>query len=465
MTNVVTLVPNLRERMEVALKAGDDAAEVEIRLEEIEDTSIAFQKDSLETLDKGVSAGGCVRVLFNGNWGFSSFNSVENLPDRVRQAVSMAKALGKGNTKLTGQEPHVESIPISIKRDPREVPITDTVELVRKYNDIVLKSEGITSTSSRYMHFHYKRAFANKSGCFIEQEKMRTTLVLAAMAIDPDGMMQDSREFTNSLTDYDVILDQEELAEKVAKRALEVANAPKVKAGTYTVIVDPELSGTFIHEAFGHLSEADFVYENPEWQKILTMGRKMGRPILNVTDGATVPDEGGTYKFDDEGTPASLTYLVRDGILNGRLHSRETAAALGEKATGNARALSYRHAPIVRMTNTTIEPGNSTFEEMISDIEYGIYAISPHGGQTSLEQFTFGADQGFEIINGKIGQRVRNVSISGNLFKTLENIDMISNDVKFLSIGGCGKGSQSPLPVGLGGPHIRIQNCVVGGES
>jgi TldD protein len=117
------------------------------------------------------------------------------------------------------------------------------------------------------------------------------------------------------------------------------------------------------------------------------------------------------------------------------------------------------------MTNTSVEPGPHTFEQMLDGIKYGIYAIKPHGGQTSMEQFTFGAGEGFEIVDGKIGRRLKNVSISGNLFKTLENIDIIGSDRRFLSIGGCGKGEQAPLPVGVGGPHIRIQDCVVGGES
>ncbi len=465
MSKEVALLPNVRERLDEALKTGADAAEVEIRLEETESTNIAFQKDALETLDKGVSAGGCVRALVNGSWGFASFNSLENLPGRVEQAISVAKALGSGTGKLFPHEPHTDSIPIVIKRDPRDVPVTETLDLIKNYNEIMLKSEGIVSTLSRYMHFHYRRIFANKSGSFIEQEKMRATMVLLAMAPDPDGMMQDARNFASSLIDYDVILGKEALADEVAKRAIEVANAPRVKGGVYPVIVDPDLTGTFVHEAFGHLSEADFVYENKDWQKILTLGRKMGRPILNITDGATVPDQGGTYKFDDEGTPAQLTWLVKDGILNDRLHSRETAEALGEKPTGNARAINYRHAPIVRMTNTSIEPGPNTLDEMLADIKYGIYAVRPHGGQTSLEQFTFGADEGFEIVDGKIGKRLRNVSISGNLFKTLENIDMISDDRKWESVGGCGKGEQAPLPVGTGGPHIRIQDCIVGGES
>ncbi len=465
MTKEVALLPDVRERIEEAIKAGSDASEVEIRLEEIETTTIGYQKDSLESLDKGVSTGGCVRALVDGSWGFTSFNSLENLPDRITQAVEMARTLGPGNVELFEQEPHTDSVPIVIKRDPRDVQITDTLELVKRYNDIMLGSEGIVSTFTNFRHFHYRRIFANKTGSFIEQEKMRMTLILMAMAMDPDGMMQDARDFANSLIDYDVILDLEDKAKEVASRAVEVANAPKVRGGNYTVVVDPDLTGTFVHEAFGHLSEADFVYENPDWQKILKLGRKMGREFLNITDGGTVQDEGGTMKYDDEGTSTQLTHLVKDGMLTGRLHSRETAHALGEEPTGNARAVSYRFPPIVRMTNTSIEPGPHTFKDMISDIEYGIYAVRPHGGQTALEQFTFGADEGFEIVNGKVGKRLRNVSISGNLFKTMENIDMISNDRKWESVGGCGKDEQSPLPVGTGGPHIRIQDCVVGGES
>jgi len=465
MSNEVTVIPDVRDRMTEALKAGADASEVEIRLENIESTNITFQKDSLESLDKGVSVGGCVRALVNGSWGFSSFNSLDNLPGRVREAVDIAKALGPGQAKLAEQEPHEDIVQIKILRDPRSVPISETLESVKKYNDIMLKSDGVVSTYSMYRHFHYRRWFMNASGTFTDQEKMKVTLILMAMVLDSDGMVQEGRDFLNSMIDYDVVVGAEGSADIAVRDAHEIAGAPKVKAGKYPVIVNPDLAGTFIHEAFGHLSEADFVHQNPDWQKILTLGRKMGRDFLNVTDGGAVPDEGGSMKYDDEGTLAGKAYLIKDGVLSGRLHSRETAAALGEKPTGNARATSYRFPPIVRMTNTAIEPGPHTLEEMLSDIKYGVYAVKPHGGQTSLEQFTFGAYRGYEIVNGKIGGPLKNVSISGNLFQTLENIDMIGNDLIFDSLGGCGKGEQAPLPVGTGGPHIRIQDCVIGGEA
>ena len=254
MTNEVTIIPDVRDRMAEALNAGADASEVEIRLENIESTTITFQKDSLESLDKGVSVGGCVRALVNGSWGFSSFNSLDNLMGRVREAVDIARALGPGQAKLSVQEPREDIVPVRILRDPRSVPVSETLESVKKYNDIMLKSDGVVSTYSTYRHFHYRRWFMNTSGTFTDQEKLKVTLILMAMVLDSDGMVQEGRDFLNSMIDYDVVVGAEESAEIAVRDAREIAGAPKVKGGKYPVIVNPDLAGTFIHEAFGHLS-------------------------------------------------------------------------------------------------------------------------------------------------------------------------------------------------------------------
>ena len=149
---------------------------------------------------------------------------------------------------------------------------------------------------------------------------------------------------------------------EMAQNAVKMLSAPQAKGGEYTVVLDPILAGVFVHEAFGHLSEADHVYENPQLREIMTLGKKFGGEQLNMVDGAAVPGLRGSYKYDDEGVPAEKTYLIREGILAGRLHSRETAAKMKEKLTGNARAISYRFPPIVRMTNTYIEPGTTIFQ-------------------------------------------------------------------------------------------------------
>ncbi len=221
------------------------------------------------------------------------------------------------------------------------------------------------------------------------------------------------------------------------------------------------------HEAFGHLSEADFVYENPQAREMMTLGRRFGKPVLNVGDNGAAKGLRGTLPYDDEGTPTQDTPLIKEGILVGRLHSRETAAKLGERPTGNARAISFRHAPIVRMTNTYIAPGTKGvgFNDLSSDIKLGVYACGAFGGQTMLENFSFTAGWGYMIRDGKVAELVKDVVLAGNLFQTLDRIDHIAGDFTWNQMGGgCGKGGQFPLPVTEGAPHVRIEEALIGGD-
>ena len=231
------------------------------------------------------------------------------------------------------------------------------------------------------------------------------------------------------------------------------------------MILDPRLCGVFIHEAFGHLSEADFLYENPRMAEIMRIGRRFGPDMLNITDDGALEGEAGFIAYDSEGVPGARTPLIKNGVLAGRLHSRETAAKMGEEPTGNARAISYRHPPIVRMTNTFMEPGETPLDEMLQETPDGIYAVGFLGGQTNKEMFTFSAEEAYRIRGGKIAEKIRDVVLTGNVFKTLQDIDRIGDDRSMYGgLGGCGKKGQSPLRVGDGGPHCRIQNVVIGGR-
>ncbi|RKY57679.1 MAG: hypothetical protein DRP94_08295, partial [Candidatus Latescibacterota bacterium] len=156
------------------------------------------------------------------------------------------------------------------------------------------------------------------------------------------------------------------------------------------------------------------------------------------------------------------TYLLKEGVLVGRLHNRETSAKMGEPLTGNARAQGYSSEPIVRMTNTYIEPGKVPFEDMLSGIKLGVYAVDMVGGQTMMEMFTFSAGWGYMIRDGRIEELVRDVVLTGNLFETLKNIEAVGDDLRW-DHGHCGKGGQT-APVSTGSPHIRIRNVVVGGR-
>jgi len=449
-----------RGQVEAALR-GHDADYVEVRFDDTATNRIVYRGRELEEIGRSRSFGGNARALVRGGWAFVSFNEPSDLRKRVEEAVSAARHVGRESSMLAEVEPVVDRVPMVLKKDPRGVPLATKKEMLDRYNDAMLSVDGVTSTNITYSDGHKRVVFASSEGSYIEQERIDVVSRLAATA-RKNGDMQQSSMSLGALNDFSYIEKLGDTAREIGERAVELLSAPYVKAGTYPVVLDPILAGVFCHEAFGHLSESDFVYENERMKEIMVLGRQFGQPHLNIVDGAAVADLRGSFKYDDEGVPARKTDLIRDGILVGRLHSRETAGKMGEPATGNARALDYRFPPIVRMTNTYIEQGDMSFEDIVAGIDEGVYARNWFGGTTSMEMFTFSAGEAYMIRNGKVAELLRPVKLTGNLFTTLMNIDALGNDMDFNQGGGCGKGGQMPLPVSNGSPHIRIQDCVVG---
>jgi TldD protein len=456
----------MRDRIEAAIKHSK-ADYTEIRIEEKETTQVVYQGKDLEKLSAVNDKGGIVRVLIrNKGWGVATFNNLDDLNSRVDLAYQCAQVASSPETiELAEVEPVDKVIPAQMKYDFRDMSLATKKALAERYNNILREtSKKIVDTISTYTDNFSRVFFANSQGTFIEDQRPSVSIVARATAREGDNV-QEAHEGQAGPFGFEYVMDKDELVQKVAKRAIELLGAHPVKAGQYPVVIDQNLAGVFIHEAFGHLSESDFVYENPKAKQMMVLGRRFGKEILDVFDDGSIPSLRGTTLYDDEGTPGRRNDLIKNGILVGRMHSRETAAKMGEKATGNARAINYRFAPIVRMTNTGIQNGTTSFEEMIKDIKLGIYACDAYGGQTELENFSFSSGYAYMIRDGKIAELVKDVILAGNLFTTLANIDAIGNDFKWMfSSGGCGKGNQYPLPVGMGAPHIRIQNVVIGGE-
>ena len=451
----------MRDRITEALK-GHNADYIEIRIEEGEATRLQYRGRELEDIGKTTSLGGNVRALVKGGWGFISFNDVSDLKVKVEKAVRQARLVGKEESKLAPVEPVVAIVPPEVKKDPSVVPLAQKKGILDEYNDVIWSIPKVQTSIIGYSDRHKKVTFASTEGSYIEQTKVDVMARFNAVARDGNDVQQSSLSL-GSNGDYGFMENLHSDVGEMAKRAVELLSASQLKGGEYTVICDPILAGVFAHEAFGHLSESDFVYENERMREIMVLGRRFGGNHLNIIDGAAVPGLRGSYKYDDEGVPGTKTYLIREGILTGRLHSRETAAKMGEAPTGNARALDYTFQPIVRMTNTYIEPREASFEELISEIKEGVYAKSWYGGMTSMEMFTFSAGEAYMIRNGRVEELLRPVVLSGNVFTTLENIDAIGNDLDMNQGGGCGKGGQMPLPVSNGSPHIRISKCLLGG--
>ena len=452
----------MRNRFIDAMK-GHNAEYIEIHFEESHATNIGYKGESLEELSKTSNSGGNIRALVSGSWGFVSFNRLDRLQDKVSLAVEEAKLASESTFSLFPVDPVVDTVVSRLNKDSTAIPLATKKELLDKYNDIILSSPRIQSSRINYRDVRRRVFFANSEGSYIEQDKPDLSLRLTAIARE-NGELQQAGVSLGSKGEFSVVEKLDSQAKEVAERAAALLSAPQVKGGEYSVILDPVLAGVFTHEAFGHLSESDFVYQNEKLQQVMVLGRGFGGKHLNIVDDATIPDLRGSYKYDDEGTPTSRTYLIREGILVGRLHSRETSAKMGEKATGNARAINYLYPPIVRMSNTFIEPGNSSLEEMLGDIQEGVYVKDWYGGTTSLEMFTFSAGEAYMIRQGRLAELLRPVVLTGNVFTTLENIDAIANDLEMNQGGGCGKGGQSPLPVSNGSPHIRIRHCVIGGR-
>ena len=452
----------MRERFtDILSKCNADY--VEIRFEQNQTTQISYRGGKLEEVGRAYSSGGNIRALVKGGWGFVCFNSGDKLDDYVELAVKQAKlACGEGFT-LPYREPVMDIVEVLVKDNAADTPLVKKKQLFDEYNDIMLTSPQIQDSRIGYQDVNRKVIFANSEGSYIEQDKPDLTLRVTAIA-RRNGEIQQAGLSLGSVGDFSAIENLHDEVKEVAKRAAALLHAPQVKGGEYTVVLDPIIAGVFAHEAFGHLSEADFVYQNEPLRQVMVLGKRFGDKHLNIVDDATIPGLRGSYRYDDEGMPATKTYLIHEGVLVGRLHSRETAARMGEKPTGNARAINYLFPPIVRMTNTFIEPGSASFEEMLGEIKDGVYVRDWYGGTTSLEMFTFSAGEAYRIRDGKLAELLRPVVLTGNVFVTLGNIDAIGNDLGMNQGGGCGKGGQSPLPVSNGSPHIRIRHCVIGGR-
>ncbi|MBM3313230.1 TldD/PmbA family protein, partial [candidate division WOR-3 bacterium] len=432
---------------------------------ESEQTRIVYRGRELDDIGRSFERGGCIRVFHHGNWGSASFNLVDDSLKGLAQDVAAQVEAMPSRPESLGELPSfTDSVTVNQADDPRQVPLGQKHALIRRYNDILLRNRGITTTVAAYHDLFRDTAFLSTDDRFITQESVYTGFICRAVARD-GANVQDYADSFGKTQGFASLANREPLVERIAKVALDLLRAEPAPAGRYDVVIDPLLAGVFVHEAFGHLSEADFLDGNERLRELMRVGTRYGVDELTIVDDGTMPNERGSYRFDDEGLESERTELIREGRIAGHLHDRQSAQRMGETPTGNARALSYRFAPIVRMSNTYIQPRSANLEDQMDSLERGLYVCGSRGGMTELESFTFSSQYAWLVEHGRKTRLLRNVVLSGNVFETLQNIDLIGDDlVMFGGLGGCGKSGQGPLPVGLGAPHVRIRGVVVGGR-
>ncbi len=436
----------------------------EIRLTQGVGQSISLAMDQVDSISSGEVVGGSVRVLKNGSWGFVTFNDLSNIESFVKSAMDCASLSPSGKSGVAKYSASVKNFSTPFVEDLKSISFEEKFEIISKYNDIIKNSPKIQTTKSIYRESTGKYIYLNSEGTQLSYDRMHCGISLTAVAKD-GTIIQPLHDSISGYGGFEIVRHREAMAERVIKIAIDMLEAEPLAGGVYNIIADPRLSGVFIHEAFGHLSEADFVYENESMRKQMVLGREFALPDFTVVDDGGIESLSGYIPFDDEGIAPQKTYLIKNGILTGRLHSRETAFKMNEETTGNGRAIGVMRQPIVRMTNTYIENGPYQKDDLFAAMDDGIYALDVIGGQTNLEMFTFTAGYGYRVKNGKLGKMFRDVVLSGNVFTTLKNISMIANDRQmFGGLGGCGKGGQSPLPVSYGGPHVFIKDVLIGGK-
>lgn len=444
-----------------------DADYADIRYEIKKDTVISFAGKELTEIGSNSTDGYVVRALKQGGMSSVVFTKESDAERAARTAVENAKLIGKNIEKpvsLAKTEIIKDTFSPTLKEDPRQVPIGEKLELVRKYNDIPLGHEKVATTSITYQEVIREKYFLSSEGGQIREDLVTTRLAGEIMSRD-GNLTQNLRVAAGGSNGFSIIRDQEEYFEKRTGIVLDLLKAKPVEAGVYNCVLNPSMGGVFTHEAFGHYSEADLVEGSPSMREKMKIGSKLGTDILSIIDNPTLPDQLGFYKYDDEGVAARPTQLMENGVLTGRMHSRRTATEFGEPVSGHCVAQDYRFAPLIRMGTIFIQPGTAGFEELLAQLGHGLYILDAKGGATSGENFTFGAQYGYLVKDGKIAEMIRDINVSGDLYETLKNIVGVGNDLVLSKTGGCGKGHvmQINMRSCSGAPHTLVNSLVIGG--
>lgn len=432
---------------------------VDLRMNKSQNNVIVMKDGKIQEVTSGNNWGGCIRVLKNGAWGVSFTTIPGKMRDIAESALKLANSL-KNNTKLADIEPTHNEVKSKAKIKLHDVSLDEKKEVMSDVEKAA-NLEGIVSTTVNYVDNEGTTIFVNSEGTNLQIEESRLALFINAVAAS-EGIIQFGHKSTGGAAGFEVLKkeDLEKFGRIPAEKALRLIKAELPPSGKFPVVMDPELTGVFIHEALGHASEADLVLQNDSILKG-KLGTQIGSPIVTIIDDPTM-DAFGYYPYDCEGVKTRENILVHDGEMVSYLSSRETASQLDISPSGNARS-AVGDQPIVRMSNTYLKPGELNFEELTEEINDGIYLKGSRGGQvdTGKGVFQFNAAESFLIEKGEITTPLRDVSLSGNILEMLLKVDALGSDFK-MGVGFCGKSGQT-VPVGDGGPHVMVKEATVGG--
>ncbi|ALL00199.1 Zn-dependent protease TldD [Pyrodictium delaneyi] len=434
----------------------------EIRIERTRFTRIEL-RDGVINVSSGIDYGAAVRVYANGSIGFAFTTrvSLDSLRRALEQAHALARAAPGKQTKPMLFDPAEDFYEHPVKRSIEDVPIDVKLKDVMELDKLVAEKDFVKSRFIVYNERSEERYYASTEERYLGEK--RELVYLYASLFGAEAGVRGSAHITQgTIKGYTLWekMSQEKAAGELLGRLQRQLRAKTPRAGNFPVVIAPEALGVFVHEAFGHLAEADLVEAGSALQG--KKGQQVASSLVTIVDDPAVDDGFGTLRYDDEGVKTAKAVIVEKGIHRQIMTDRIHAALLDAKPTGNARAESFRYPPLVRMRNTLMLPGDHSVEELFEGIEFGYYIVSTAGGQTNIDgSFQVGVEEAYEIVNGEVGEPVRNLSIVGNTLETLLNIDAVAKDFG-LFYGRCGKGQL--VYVSDGGPHVRVRKMTVGGR-
>jgi TldD protein len=466
----------------VAAALGAGASYADARAVVRRSQVVGTRNQRVERLDDSETEGIGVRVLVGGAWGFACDRRLDTqgAEAAAAKACAFAKAAPGGHRReLAPVEAVQGKFRTRVERDPFAIPLADKVELcLRAERALEHEDVKVTSASVRAQREH--KVFTSSEGASIEQELVECGGGIDAMAAR-DGIAQirsypSAHGGVSSQAGWEFVesLGLEREAPRVGEQASALLSADQCPSGITTVVIDAEQVQLQVHESVGHPTELDRVYgteaayAGTSFLKPGDLGSlRYGSEHMNITADSTTPGGLGTFAFDDEGVPAAREPIVKEGVLSGFLTSRETAARIGSGSGGSMRADGWSRMPLVRMTNLHLEPGEGSLEELIDDVEDGVFLQTNKSWSIDDKRlnFQFGTQIAWEIKGGKLGRMLRDATYTGQTPVFWGSLDGVAgaDEWQLHGLTNCGKGQPGQhAHVSHGASPSRFRNVQVG---
>ncbi len=431
----------------------------DLRVHRTQSTALVLKDGRAEAVSTGITRGFAARVL-DRCWGFACSSTEERLEEMLEQARRAAR-LGEGKVRLAPVRPASYSGEVRVKKPPASFSSEEKLELLERAHSVAGEHAEIASVTVSYHDALVEFRYCSTEGGDVLLTYPWVSLQVQVVA-KRGSTLQMAQERAGGVAGLEALSRVEELAASACERAIRLLDGRQAPSGRMKVVMDAKLTGVFIHEALGHAVEADHVLRG---ESVLAnmLGRSIASEEVSIYDDPCIPGSAGYYLYDAEGVPAKRKALVEKGVLKSYLHTRETAGAMGQEASGNARAQGYSFPPLPRMSNTCMQAGDAELEELLECAGTGVYLCGSRGGEvdTARGVFQFSAEEGFMIRNGELAEPLRDVSLSGETLEILRKIELVGREVE-MHPGYCGKDGQL-VPVGDLAPAV-LTTASVGGR-